>query len=374
MFKYESNLHSAGVLKLVYEREQSIIANIANGLLRVESGKFPDAVPYPLHLMRGWELLNAYLIDHQNPPIPTICELYDWCRKPINQWSGEFLQIFQSGVQLLFDLPSDFCRQQEREGSDIQAPLIEEILMLGFISECKKLSPERGEQVYRESRRFLIEHPVVLQSDIIQFSIQFPEISASFLDFYEDVPRVLYQRNEIPVCPSCGWTLNLAGSMYRCGISDLCKESYMKMGVKEFDSKNQVVKRVRQPIMRFVSFPGIPELSLLRSLDQIPNISVELWPQIDRYDFRVTFLATGDIWVVDVKDYAEPTDLVRYLKKKEINPGEWKRGFYCVSDRRIKALPTYLTIVNNSIDNERKTWDILSVRQLLKEVKQVVKS
>jgi hypothetical protein len=71
--------------------------------------------------------------------------------------------------------------------------------------------------------------------------------------------------------------------------------------------------RLRRGTWRYVLLPGLVELELEESLRGLPDISVALWPEIDRYDLHVEHTADKKTWRVDVKDWTNPVALAKRL-------------------------------------------------------------
>jgi hypothetical protein len=69
---------------------------------------------------------------------------------------------------------------------------------------------------------------------------------------------------------------------------------------------------VRRPLRVFITGPGLAETELEAALRgkggkrSAPEIGIEMWPEFDAYDLRLTF-ADGTAWAVDVKDWASPS-------------------------------------------------------------------
>jgi hypothetical protein len=70
--------------------------------------------------------------------------------------------------------------------------------------------------------------------------------------------------------------------------------------------------RLRRGVWRYTLQPGLVELDLHKRLRRIPGVSVELWPELDRYDLRLR--AGGSTWLVDVKDWTHASALAEYFR------------------------------------------------------------
>jgi hypothetical protein len=82
-------------------------------------------------------------------------------------------------------------------------------------------------------------------------------------------------------------------------------------------------------------------------------IEVRLWPEADRYDLLIRFVHQGQVetWAVDVKDYADPAELLRKIQHQDrphdlffYNQGliAWQKAFFVVPQYRIDWNAQYL--------------------------------
>ena len=104
---------------------------------------------------------------------------------------------------------------------------------------------------------------------------------------------------------------------------------------------------------RRVCIPGLPEVELYdwcekqRAVHPGLLVSVILWPGVDRYDLQLCF-CDGEVWAVDVKDYADPIALYRKLHEHEhsadifdLGTLKWTQGFYAIPQYRLNWNHTY---------------------------------
>lgn len=112
--------------------------------------------------------------------------------------------------------------------------------------------------------------------------------------------------------------------------------------------------RIKRGIHLRICLPGIPELSLLRRLEEVAVgsckhlRSVALYPGLDRYDLHLKF-SDDAVWAIDVKDYRNP-----YKLAKKLPPiyGEgslkYEIGFYVIPEARTRQYTNYIQIVREN--------------------------
>jgi hypothetical protein len=123
-------------------------------------------------------------------------------------------------------------------------------------------------------------------------------------------------------------------------------------------------------LRRFVSTPGRFELQLEEKLHNLlGKDGVEMWPQYDQYDLRLTF-SSGKIWAVDAKDWANPFLLARNTKEFPTIP-LWDRAFFVFPDIRRQQRPDYVRAFSTYYKGfPHKDMQALFARDFLHLVKQ----
>jgi len=183
-----------------------------------------------------------------------------------------------------------------------------------------------GSWAYTAFRRFLIEHPFT--SDLTQLRVEAgqampAEVAGVLVDLYEEVPN--WARDEaghVYPCPRCQWPMAIQEDRIACR-GPVC----WRQGVRFDRTADDLVPHdwplpeevqvwpggsacVPYGIWRYTVQPGLGELQLARDLQAIPA-EVQLWPELDAYDLRVS--RNGRDWFVDVKDWENPVALGQSL-------------------------------------------------------------
>ncbi len=189
---------------------------------------------------------------------------------------------------------------------------------------------------YVRLRRFLIEHPLTTVA-ALQEAFQ----DARFMR----VPEVgdLYE----PAGPGPHWHCRHCGPLHRAdgdlrGIRpQLCADHLSgSAALLPGPAGPSEVLRLRTGHLWRVCLPGKPELALYGELMDLHQqhskrlAAPTLWPGLDQYDLRLSWLPDGTHWAVDVKDQQNPRLLGQSLAplRAQNNLG-YDRAFYVVPDR-----------------------------------------
>lgn len=361
---------SSTTIKIDLPLPEDILPLLASGLTTlvhdVNNGK-PIKVPYPQALQRGLDKLAIECHIRQVLPPRDFHDALLWFQRPISLWPVSFTLPSQLRTQALLDedsQPTGMCREYALQHCDAEMEACEET-MVKVMSECKRL---RRPDAYVKFRQTLIEHPLMTHDELIQLSFD-PEIGTlgAYLPIlYEQVPLILAEQGKIQVCRFCGWTLQRLRGHVRCG-DDRCSVltgDFMQQSLSEHPELPGKLQRVRRAIRRYVVLPGIYEVNTMRQLHTM-GLSVDLWPNYDAYDLRITF-PDGATWAIDVKDWHSPHLLARKLKP--IDQGPKLRALYVVPDQRVREYPGYLEILRNA--SAGQPFSVLTIEELLMEAKQ----
>jgi REase associating with pPIWI_RE len=196
-------------------------------------------------------------------------------------------------------------------------------------------NPEIAQQEYISFRRFLIQNPYTSAKKIRSKFFNFKYISTEEVGVLHEEcdENQTYWR-----CDRCGLLTEKHGKLK--GIKPrLCcnhhqNQSYVHQVKWETD-----LQRIKDGIHQRVCFPGIPELDLYSSLEELskkyPDYlqKVKLYPGLDRYDLQLHF-GDSTVWAIDFKDVRDPYKLAKNLKplygEGSLHHDE---SFYVISDR-----------------------------------------
>ncbi|MFI0718520.1 hypothetical protein [Streptomyces sp. NPDC021224] len=195
------------------------------------------------------------------------------------------------------------------------------------------LAEERNQELYVASRRFLIDHPAGDLSELrrlIGESGVKPPAGG-----YGDIPAEHVHRSPDGEqwwwpCPFCRWPMAVRGTTVRCRYGPHAAVYRLAAGrtpgaLPRLSRVDEGRPRMATPtarptsgsvcvdfgVWRFVVVPGASETRIMERLVK-QGATVELWPEIDRYDLRV--LAGSREFRVDVKEYRSAHRLIADLR------------------------------------------------------------
>lgn len=323
------------------ERLDMILAFLSTGILRWQyqrekTGKF---YPYPDELRIGMDKLAAYSLEKGISFPKNIKEIIQWFHEPLAYWEhfrgetcfGDFQGLLKDG------LPTEICYELSVDGGDVEQELTQG-LMLKVMGLC---NGKEGSRDYVKFRRQLIEHPVLTVGKMMSWASNPNNGKAAELiqEAYEELPSSSVGPDDrYYQCRYCGWVLEWSKdrSTAYCHSTLCAKKTNYFRRVKILEEMPAV--RVKRGILRYVTRPGRWELNLEKYLIKL-GLEVEMWPNLDCYDLRITF-PDGETWAVDVKDWENPYRLARKIGKVPDHPS-WQKAFWVVPDYRGKPWPNY---------------------------------
>jgi SOS-response transcriptional repressor LexA len=359
------NAPSAAVFDLPVPDE--ILPLLASGLTEMAlavSESRPIQAPYPASWQRGLNILAAACLARDVQPPAHTPEALQWCHKSPVEWPVRFSEQMRFlDMPLLEDgQPTIFCRELALTERDAEAEECERRML-----RVRDRAQMRGLQgAYTAIRRYLIEHPVATQEELLRasFDLQMGPFGDVLSDLYELVPTTAVENGQVLLCGFCGWTLvrHPSGRLH-CGGSrcrTLTDNFTRNTGYRPL--VDTPLMRVRAPIRRFVVAPGTYEVEAAKRLLAL-DLEVDLWPGYDRYDLRITF-PDGTVWAVDVKDWRYAHLLATRLRPLRGDGGyHYDRAFYAVPDQRVRENATYLEYLRAATATQDFT--VITLEQLI---------
>ena len=355
---------------------------IASGVLRAvglaEKGN-PLSVPYPIPLQLGLDQLVLASIRRDAKPPQGVPDLMHWCQHPIGSWPLDLSGHEDILVESLLDglLPTEICEAWACASADVEAELTEQELLRSALSVCQNAS---APQSYVAFRRLLIEMPV-LTSFELQKKISEPELErlrTHLTTAYEPAPIACStESQQFHCCAECGNLLLRTGSGGMICEEQRCrrKQANGAVSVGRTIHARDVPMWLNRGLRRFVAAPGRAELRLEIKLRKL-GLNVELWPAFDRYDLRVSF-PDGDVWAVDVKDWADPCLLAKRIQADGETPIPttpfWTKAYFVFPDERKIERPDYVRAFNNRFPHKSKHISAEFEVKFLADVKRKLK-
>lgn len=324
--------------------KRDLIRLIATGIVRwYEAGQINgNLAKMPEQLKRGINILCAQI------PLPLSInnriEMVQAFSKPIGELQlQETCIAYDEEVLIVDGMPSDICYEIAIDERDPQGS-IEQVKIMEIANELRTYGSQRD---YVNIRVFIIQNPIVEEEQIDNFIRRHTEFNADLRRiyskiklFYEDIPYHAKQDEKIKVCNHCGWTIQERNNVTTC-ISNLCKaeDAHVKATIKQ---TTLGMKRLKRGAMRYLCFPGKPELELKKKIEK-KGIQVELWPYFDKYDLEVNF--KDEKWALDVKDYSNPYHLIE--KVTEFPATMCSRNFIVIPKKRLRLHKGYKKILKS---------------------------
>lgn len=329
-----------------------IATGVVKAARQAEKGKVVS-VPYPLPLQLGLDRLVLESIRRNVKPPQGIPDLIHWCQQPIEEWSLELPDHGPILSETLLDgfLPTEVCETWACASADVEAELTEQELLRGVLSVCQNAN---APQSYVALRRLFIEKPVLTSFELQKKLAEpiFECVSSHLRNAYEAAPVACITDDRSYYC--CGECGNL---LLRTVIGGLiCEEQRCRRKQANGTSLvGRVIPDREEPVWlkrglrRFIAAPGRAELRLEMKLKKL-RLNVELWPAFDRYDLRVSF-SDGEVWAVDVKDWADPGLLARRIRADGETPipttPSWTRAYFVFPDERKIERSDYVRAFQN---------------------------
>lgn len=309
--------------------------------------------------------LNTLLKDLEKP----ICSWWPGPLPPLVQAEAEradWTLLFNNGPDECIDellsehgLRIHFGKSLQEFQADIDQSAIREIQQI-----CRNNLPAL-EDTYCQIRRFLVDHPVTTYPELQIALGRILQIPFSLIErFYEPSAHfksLAMKGGAYWLCPYCGGILNWneEGTIPLCARHSVCgklRPGYVRP--QRFAEQPQLL-RLKWSAHRRICIPGIPEIELYLWLCKMqkrhPDIIIEvrLWPEADRYDLLIRFAHQGQIetWAIDVKDYADPAELLRKIQHQDRpheiffynqKPIAWQKAFFVVPQYRLDWDAQYL--------------------------------
>lgn len=379
-------------LQLESQKTQAkqILTRIAIGLIELQEQITKRTAP-PVtspneHLKSGLERLSVLCISHKTMPPRHHKEVVKWLHQPVEDWPGvgKLMQEANlSGSLLFLGQPTDFAYElTERTQSGGNTNLeIQDIPFKDILEYC---SNNKLDEQYVKARLFLVQNPYLeWGTTIISRDLDWnPEVRSLLCATYERIPLACrVKRNgkeQIALCPRCGWLLEWQGSDRPRALcySDLCSRlveniSYPEQWIPYRPESMRTLRGIQASVVA-------PEQLLIQLRDNLVELGLDcsLWPNVDSYDLWVKF-RTGEVWAVDMKDQANARALALDLKPFKQFP-QWDKAFYIFPNHRYtgKYKKEFQSIWTLRCKEKSSLKDIsvLSLRQFVSQIRKKLKS
>ena len=216
---------------------------------------------------------------------------------------------------------------------------------------------------YTAFRGLLIRQPVIdlmsLQEAKMEPSLRL--LASEISEAYIPAPPSATHNGVFQLCKHCAsLLLRVKGKEFQCE-NERCRLRGFAIG-KTIEATSSVLW-LKGGLRRYVAQPGLAEIELQKELENL-GLLVEMWPNFDAYDLRVTI---GDeAWAIDVKDWVNPFRLAQNAGPLRQNPS-WQRAFYVFPDERQQQRKDYQRAFKNHWKKPIRTEAVIQSK-CLKEV------
>lgn len=331
--------------------ELPTLEQISAGLIQTSQGR-GRLYPYPQDLQLGYDkVVLAFLLADKPQSAPvSVPEFYqDWCEKPFEEWGVEVdEEIDRSDTLLFLGEPTELTIElAEAFGGSTLSQEQSRIATI-LLQRCQ--AHPQGAQIYTKFRRFIVEHPVLSNQELVEAKGNFGlgiGLSDLLEECYEIAPLCYQLEGNFYACPYChalaavdrGQAMGFAQP--KAIANPNCNRCPPGRRLKKKVKLSQDSLKLKRGIERFWFYPGRAEIRLYDKLTEL-GLEVELYPDRDRYDLRVT-LPDGKVWALDLKDYSNPYLLLKRLGDEPIpKDPPWNEAYIVIPNERKKERPAYL--------------------------------
>lgn len=291
-----------------------LLRTVASGVIQLSDVDSPGAfsLPYPADLQRALDRLVAVTLRRGLTPPRGVPDLMTWCaERPVGDWPLRLPAEVAGADDRLIDrhtrTPTQLCYEWAVDSPDAGTELFERRLMLGAIQLCRSAGSPAS---YTALRGLFVRRPVLTRTDLalLHSDVDLLPVMELLDEAYLPVPTGTARDGRFAACARCRCLLIPADRDHWWCEQDRCRrDGPARVGAEYPDHSD--IRQLARPLRLFVTGPGRAEIELEERLVAL-GLHVEMWPQYDAYDLRVT-LPGGIVWAVDVKDRANPALLGR---------------------------------------------------------------
>lgn len=325
-----------------------LLRDVATAVLQLAAVGDLDAftLPYPSSAQRALDALVLQCLRNGATPPAGVPEMMRWARaRPVRSWPLDQLppDLFDSADRLIDEgsgEPAQFCHELAVRGfGDSTGRQYDRLVIHEALRACRAMSSPES---YTAFRRLLVTRPVLTEAEWADVSCDLFLDPVRFLveEVYAPVPAGFRRDGSYLCCLRCLTLLHpVSDSGWWCERDQCRHRGPAPHGRKLVAADVGELRQLRKPLRLFVTGPGRAEIALESELRAL-GVTVEMWPNFDSYDVRVTF-PDGHVWAVDVKDWAHPAFLGRSATTVRAEP-PYDEACWVVPEFRVRARRDYL--------------------------------
>lgn len=352
-----------------------LLRSLATALVELEKVEDLDTftMPYPDEAQRVLNRTVLMCLRRGALPPRSLPELIGWATAPVVDWP---LRLPPGEVgpddRLLDDRsarPTELCHEWAERARDVAVEHRDRQVIRRAMEIFRGIGEPDG---YSAFRQLLVDRPVLTEQEALGI----------VNDLVLDPARELIQEIYHPVTPAY-----LSDGVY--ATCDRCLTLLTPLDDGEWWCERDQCRRIgpppvgrrlrledigeplqlERPLRQFVTSPGRAEVGLARKLIAL-GLTVELWPGFDNYDLCVTF-PRGQVWAVDVKDWAHPGLLGRTARPIRPEP-PYDEAFWVVPRHRVKLRPGYIATFERNRPEEARDLPLVVDDALVRRARKVL--
>ncbi|GAA3884401.1 hypothetical protein [Streptomyces sedi] len=352
-----------------------LLRDVATAVLHLAAVGDLDAftLPYPPSAQRALDALVLRCLRNGAMPPAGVPEMMRWARaRPLSSWPFDQLphDLFDAADRLIDEAsgePAQLCHELAVRGfGDSTGRQYDRLVIHEALRACRAMSAPES---YTAFRRLLVTRPVLTEEEWAEISCDLFLDPVRFLveEIYAPVPAGFRRDGSYLCCHRCRTLLHpVSDTEWWCERDQCRHRGPAPHGRELVAAEAGELRQLRKPLRLFVTGPGQAETALEGELRAL-GLTVEMWPNFDSYDVRVTF-PDGHVWAIDVKDWAHPAFLGRSATEVRAEP-PYDEACWVVPEFRVRARRDYLGSYARERGPQAGGLRLLTDRQLVRAAK-----
>lgn len=229
------------------------------------------SLPYPPLVQRTLDRIVSVCLDRNERPPGSVPELVAWCAQRTRDcWPflvpANLIRSDSVLVDPIVHTPTRTCLELACDGSE-SSPEQQSRDMLRRLDEA---SGPTGR--VSGSRRFLIDHPIVINGDTVRTPKQMA-IWRRVRHLYERVPSTHVVERRVLTCPTCGLLARTDAWSLMRGQLTWCEAELCPRGLAPVRHRADTVMLLCEPLRMFLALPGRTER---RVCDALAAVGVDI--------------------------------------------------------------------------------------------------
>lgn len=352
--------------------DEDLLRLVATALVRMSRVREPKEPVYEPVMRRAYDQVALQCLRAGTRPPGSVPDLVRWAAEtPVREWPLALPDSVPTDTRLLDPAtrtPTQQCLEWMVSTYEVESELYENKIMRGVLDATRA---RQAPDSYVLFRKRVITTPVLTGNERTAL---INDRRTNFLEqdiresWTEANPRHL-RDGGYTACARCHLLLvPKPDGGWHCELDRCSREGAPTPGQRYDPAAKGGVYQVERPLRTFITGPGLAETDLEEQLRSL-GLEVELWPDFDAYDLRVTF-PDGTVWAIDVKDRANPALLGRTTRSFPARPPH-HRALLVVPNYRFQDREDYGRVFTHRLTDELTgRIQLLSDCQLVREARE----